>query len=56
MASANIKSTQYSILAMLDGLGEASQRELVDEVYLDRSAVADLVQWISRRRTPVATW
>lgn len=56
VASAEITSAQYSILAVLDRLGEASQRELCDEVDLDRSTVADLVrrmekaELISRRR------
>ena len=56
IASPTVTSTQYSILAVLDRLGEASQRELCDEVDLDRSTVADLVrrmekaQLIERRR------
>lgn len=48
VASADVTSTQYSILAVLDRLGEASQRELGDEVDLDRSTVADLVQRMER--------
>lgn len=44
VASAEITSAQYSILAVLDRLGEASQRELCDEIDLDRSTVADLVR------------
>ncbi|GAB2695274.1 DNA-binding MarR family transcriptional regulator [Microbacterium marinum] len=44
VASVEITSTQYSILAVLDRLGEASQRELGDEVDLDRSTIADLVR------------
>lgn len=56
VASSEITSAQYSILAVLHRLGEASQRELCDEVDLDRSTVADLVrrmekaQLIARRR------
>ncbi|WP_188435139.1 MarR family winged helix-turn-helix transcriptional regulator [Microbacterium murale] len=44
VASPDISSTQYSILAVLERLGAASQRELGDEVDLDRSTVADLVR------------
>lgn len=44
VASADITSAQYSILAVLDRSGEASQRELCDEVDLDRSTIADLVR------------
>ncbi|MGO2748019.1 MarR family winged helix-turn-helix transcriptional regulator [Microbacterium sp.] len=44
VASSEITSAQYSILAVLDRLGEASQRELCDEVDLDRSTIADLVR------------
>lgn len=40
----DITSTQYSILSVLERLGEASQRELGDEVDLDRSTIADLVR------------
>lgn len=49
---------QYSILVVLDQVGEASQRELCDKVDLDRSTVADLVRrmekhgLIERRRDP----
>lgn len=56
VASADITSAQYSILAVLDRSGEASQRELCDEVDLDRSTIADLVRrmekagLIARRR------
>ena len=56
VASNEITSAQYSILAVLDRLGEASQRELCDEVDLDRSTVTDLVRrmekagLIARRR------
>ena len=42
-------SVQYSILAVLDRLTEASQKELCDEVDLDRSTVADLVARMERR-------
>ncbi|WP_194420974.1 MarR family winged helix-turn-helix transcriptional regulator [Microbacterium abyssi] len=44
VADPDITSTQYSILAVLERLGEASQRELGDEVDLDRSTIADLVR------------
>ena len=56
VASSEITSAQYSILAVLDRLGEASQRELCDEVDLDRSTITDLVRrmekadLIARRR------
>ncbi len=56
VADPDITSTQYSILVVLERLGEASQRELGDEVDLDRSTVADLVRrmeasgLIARRR------
>jgi len=56
VASPDITSAQYSILVVLDRLGEASQRELCDEVDLDRSTIADLVRrmekadLIARRR------
>nr|WP_184752554.1 MarR family winged helix-turn-helix transcriptional regulator [Microbacterium thalassium] len=49
MVSAEITSVQYSILVILDRLGEASQRELCDEVDLDRSTIADLVRRMERR-------
>ncbi|MGO2097143.1 MAG: MarR family winged helix-turn-helix transcriptional regulator [Candidatus Microbacterium stercoravium] len=44
VADPDITSTQYSILAILDRLGEASQRELGDEADLDRSTITDLVR------------
>lgn len=56
VASDEITSAQYSILVVLDREAEASQRQLCDEVDLDRSTVADLVRrmetagLISRRR------
>ncbi len=58
IASSEISSVQYTILVVLDRLGEASQRELCDEVDLDRSTIADLVKrmerkgLIARRRDP----
>lgn len=58
VVSTEISSVQYSILVVLDQLGEASQRELCDKVDLDRSTVADLVRrmekhgLIERRRDP----
>jgi DNA-binding MarR family transcriptional regulator len=59
IASAEISSVQYTILVVLDRLGEASQRELGDQADLDRSTIADLVArmerkgLIARRRDPV---
>ncbi|PPL19465.1 hypothetical protein GY24_05885 [Microterricola pindariensis] len=44
VASPDITSAQYSILVVLDRTAEASQRQLCDEVDLDRSTVADLVR------------
>lgn len=44
VADPDITSTQYSILTVLGRLGEASQRELGDEVDLDRSTITDLVR------------
>lgn len=58
LVSTEISSVQYSILVILDRVGEASQRELCDEVDLDRSTIADLVRrmekhgLIERRRDP----
>lgn len=49
VASAEISSVQYTILVVLDRLGEASQRELCDAVDLDRSTIADLVARMERR-------
>lgn len=49
LASPDTTSVQYSILAVLDSAGEASQRELCDEVDLDRSTVADLLMRMERR-------
>lgn len=48
LVSQDISSVQYSILAVVDRLGEASQRELCDEVDLDRSTIADLVARMER--------
>ena len=54
--SSDVTSAQYSILAVLERSGEASQRQLCLEVDLDRSTIADLVrrmeqsQLIARRR------
>lgn len=44
VASAEITSAQYSILVVIDRKSEASQRQLCDEVDLDRSTVANLVR------------
>ena len=58
IVSTDISSVQYSILVVLDREGELSQRELCDEVDLDRSTMADLVArmerhgLIVRRRDP----
>ncbi|WP_458040448.1 MULTISPECIES: MarR family winged helix-turn-helix transcriptional regulator [Bacteria] len=49
LVSTETSSVQYSILAVLDRLTEASQKELCDEVDLDRSTVADLVARMERR-------
>jgi len=47
--STEISSVQYAILVVLDRLDSASQRELCDEVDLDRSTVADLVSRMEKR-------
>jgi DNA-binding MarR family transcriptional regulator len=56
VVSAETTSVQYSILAVLDRRGAASQKELCDEIDLDRSTIADLVARMERRglieRTP----
>jgi DNA-binding MarR family transcriptional regulator len=49
IVSTDISSVQYSILVVLDREGELSQRELCDEVDLDRSTIADLVARMERR-------
>lgn len=49
VVSTEITSVQYSILAILDRRGAASQRELCDDIDLDRSTVADLVARMERR-------
>lgn len=49
LVSTETSSVQYSVLAVLDRRGEASQRELCDEVDLDRSTIADLVTRMERR-------
>jgi DNA-binding MarR family transcriptional regulator len=49
LVSTEISSVQYSILAVLGRRGEASQRELCDDVDLDRSTIADLVARMERR-------
>jgi len=49
VVSTETSSVQYSILAVLDRLGGASQKELCDEVDLDRSTIADLVSRMERR-------
>ncbi|MGH3263970.1 MAG: MarR family winged helix-turn-helix transcriptional regulator [Trebonia sp.] len=48
IVSTDISSVQYSILVVLDREGELSQRELCDEVDLDRSTIADLVARMER--------
>ncbi len=47
--STEISSVQYSILAILEQQGAASQRELCDAIDLDRSTIADLVRRMERR-------
>ncbi|MGC4029829.1 MAG: MarR family winged helix-turn-helix transcriptional regulator [Steroidobacteraceae bacterium] len=49
IVSTEISSVQYSILAALGRRGEASQREICDDIDLDRSTVADLVARMERR-------
>ena len=49
LVSAEISTVQYSVLVVLDRCGELSQRELGDEVDLDRSTIADLVARMERR-------
>jgi DNA-binding MarR family transcriptional regulator len=49
IVSTEISSVQYSVLTVLDRLGEASQRELCVEIDLDRSTIADLVARMERR-------
>lgn len=46
--STEISTVQYSVLVVLDRCGELSQRELGDEVDLDRSTIADLVARMER--------
>jgi DNA-binding MarR family transcriptional regulator len=48
LVSAEISTVQYSVLVVLDRRGELSQRELGDEVDLDRSTIADLVARMER--------
>jgi len=47
--SASVSSVQYGVLAVLARRPGASQRELGDELDLDRSTVADLVSRLQRR-------
>ena len=47
--SAQVSSVQYGVLAILDRRPGASQRELGDELDLDRSTVADVVARLERR-------
>ncbi|MCX7522786.1 MarR family winged helix-turn-helix transcriptional regulator [Microbacterium sp. STN6] len=49
IVSTEISSVQYSILVALERRHDASQRELGDDVDLDRSTVADLVARMERR-------
>lgn len=49
VVSTETTSVQYSVLAVLDRLREASQRQLCDEIDLDRSTIADLVARMERR-------
>lgn len=58
VVSTEITSVQYAILAVLERRGQASQRELCEDVDLDRSTVADMLSrmqrkgLIERRRDP----
>jgi DNA-binding MarR family transcriptional regulator len=47
--SAQVSSVQYGVLAILARRPGASQRELGDELDLDRSTVADVVARLERR-------
>ncbi|MDT0183985.1 MarR family transcriptional regulator [Microbacterium sp. ARD31] len=47
--SAEISSVQYGVLAVLERHPGASQRELGDELDLDRSTIADLAARLDRR-------
>lgn len=49
VVSTETSSVQYSVLAVLARLEHASQRDLCDEVDLDRSTIADLVSRMERR-------
>jgi DNA-binding MarR family transcriptional regulator len=49
IVSTEISTVQYSVLVVLAQRGELSQRELGDEVDLDRSTIADLVARMERR-------
>lgn len=49
LVSTDVSSVQYGILAALARLGTLSQRQLCDEVDLDRSTIADLVARMERR-------
>ncbi|MGN8027205.1 MarR family winged helix-turn-helix transcriptional regulator [Microbacterium sp. 22242] len=49
IVSTETTSVQFSILSILAGRGETSQRELCDAVDLDRSTIADLVRRMQRR-------
>lgn len=46
--SERISSVQYSVLAVLERMPGASQKELGDEASLDRSTVAELVRRMER--------
>ena len=48
LVSTEVSTVQYSVLVVLDRHGELSQRELGDEVDLDRSTIADLVARMER--------
>jgi DNA-binding MarR family transcriptional regulator len=47
--SADVSSVQYGVLAVLARRPGASQRELGDELDLDRSTIADLVSRLEKR-------
>lgn len=49
LVSTETTSVQYAVLAVLERLGESSQRQLCAAVDLDRSTIADLVARMERR-------
>jgi DNA-binding MarR family transcriptional regulator len=49
LVSTETTSVQFAVLAVLERLGECSQRELCGAVDLDRSTIADLVARMEQR-------